>query len=241
MPSRRALPSPRRRQQMEMARALVAEHPELPRADAPERKHAEIAYSMELYPGAKDYTGIYEHYGLLGPKTLLGHSIHLNHRETGSDGQCRGGGGVLPDLEPLPRFGAVRPRPAGEAMGCAWGSPPISAGARAFHAADYGRGLQGAAIARAAAQSAGFVPPGDARQCRGAGAGREPSAAIERRGGCRPIVVLDARATPTMRMRMATVETLVEELFLLQTLGDDRAIAEVYVAGARAKSTLGGL
>ncbi len=31
------------------------------------------------------------------------------------------------------------------------------------------------------------------------------------------IVVLDARATPTMRMRMATVETLIEELFLLQT------------------------
>jgi guanine deaminase len=35
------------------------------------------------------------------------------------------------------------------------------------------------------------------------------------------------------------VETLAEELFLLQTLGDDRAIAEVYVAGKAAKSALG--
>lgn len=44
-----------------------------------------------------------------------------------------------------------------------------------------------------------------------------------------------------MALRLATVTSLVEELFLLQTLGDDRAISEVYVAGARSKSTLGGL
>jgi guanine deaminase len=50
--------------------------------------------------------------------------------------------------------------------------------------------------------------------------------------------VLDARATPAMRVRMETVETLVEELFLMQTMGDDRSIAEVYVAGKAAKSTL---
>ena len=51
-------------------------------------------------------------------------------------------------------------------------------------------------------------------------------------------IVLDAGATPAMRLRMETVETLVEELFLLQTMGDDRSIVEVYVAGRPAKSTL---
>ena len=35
-----------------------------------------------------------------------------------------------------------------------------------------------------------------------------------------------------------TVTRLSEELFLLQTLGDDRAVAEVYVAGKPAKSLL---
>ena len=34
------------------------------------------------------------------------------------------------------------------------------------------------------------------------------------------------------------IETLAEELFLLQTLGDDRAVREVYVAGRPAKSSL---
>ena len=40
-------------------------------------------------------------------------------------------------------------------------------------------------------------------------------------------------ATPAMALRMETVETLAEELFLLQTLGDDRAIAATYVMGER--------
>jgi guanine deaminase len=41
-----------------------------------------------------------------------------------------------------------------------------------------------------------------------------------------------------MALRMETVTSLVEELFLLQTCGDDRAVAEVYVAGRAAKSAL---
>ena len=52
------------------------------------------------------------------------------------------------------------------------------------------------------------------------------------------ITVLDSGATPAMRLRMETVETLAEELFLLQTLGDDRAVVETYVAGRPAKSVL---
>jgi guanine deaminase len=52
------------------------------------------------------------------------------------------------------------------------------------------------------------------------------------------ITVLNSGATPAMRLRMETIGSLAEELFLLQTLGDDRAIAEVYVAGRPAKSAL---
>ena len=53
------------------------------------------------------------------------------------------------------------------------------------------------------------------------------------------IIGAQSGATPAMALRMETIETLAEELFLLQTLGDDRAIAEVYVAGKPAKSSLG--
>jgi guanine deaminase len=41
-----------------------------------------------------------------------------------------------------------------------------------------------------------------------------------------------------MALKMEVVKTLAEELFLLQTMGDDRAIAETYVAGVAAKSSI---
>jgi len=54
------------------------------------------------------------------------------------------------------------------------------------------------------------------------------------------LVVLNAVATPAMGVKMERVETLAEELFLLQTLGDDRAVVETYVAGVAMKAGLGG-
>jgi guanine deaminase len=49
------------------------------------------------------------------------------------------------------------------------------------------------------------------------------------------LVVLDSRATPAMALKMEAVKTLAEELFLMQTMGDDRTIAETYVAGKAVK------
>ena len=37
---------------------------------------------------------------------------------------------------------------------------------------------------------------------------------------------------------MRTATTLAEELFILQTMGDDRSVAEVYVAGKPMKSRI---
>ncbi|NUS67840.1 MAG: guanine deaminase, partial [Ensifer adhaerens] len=45
-------------------------------------------------------------------------------------------------------------------------------------------------------------------------------------------------ATPAMALRAEVVNSLADELFLLQTMGDDRSIVETYVAGKPAKSTL---
>jgi guanine deaminase len=50
-------------------------------------------------------------------------------------------------------------------------------------------------------------------------------------GAFADLVVLDARATPAMAHRMETVRTLEEELFVLMTMGDDRAVRQTYIAG----------
>jgi guanine deaminase len=41
----------------------------------------EIAVARRLFPWARDYTEVYEKCGLLGPRTVLGHCIHLSARE----------------------------------------------------------------------------------------------------------------------------------------------------------------
>ena len=42
---------------------------------------AEIAWVRDLYPAARDYLDTYEAHGLLGPRGVYGHAIHLTARE----------------------------------------------------------------------------------------------------------------------------------------------------------------
>ena len=225
--------------QMEAARALVAEHPEAYVQTHLSENADEISFSMELYPGSPDYTGIYEDYGLLGPKTLLGHCIHLNHRETG----------VLAETGSVAVFCPTSNLFLGS--GLFDRERLIKHGVRIGVATDIGGGTsysmlrtldEGYKILQLRGQrlnpyaSFYMATLGNARSL-----SLEGTIGAVALGNAADLVVLNAAATPAMAMRMATVSSLAEELFLLQTMGDDRSVAEVYVAGARAKSTLGGL
>ncbi|MEY8120870.1 guanine deaminase, partial [Falsihalocynthiibacter sp. BN13B15] len=68
-------------EQLEMAGALVAANSDCYVQTHLSENHDEIAYTAELYPDARDYLDVYQSHGLLSPKMLLGHSIHLNPRE----------------------------------------------------------------------------------------------------------------------------------------------------------------
>lgn len=225
--------------QMQAAQALVAEHPDCYVQTHLSENDAEISLSMELYPDSPDYTGIYEDYGLLGRKTLLGHCIHLNTRETGVLAET----GAVAVFCPTSNlflgsglFDRERLGKAGVRMGLA---TDIGGGTSFSMLRTLDEGykvlqLRGQRLNPFAAFHMATL--GNAQAL-----GLEAEIGAIAPGRAADLVVLDAAATPVMAMRMANAETLAEELFLLQTLGDDRAIAEVYVAGARVKSALGGL
>ncbi|WP_332692266.1 guanine deaminase [Devosia sp.] len=226
-------------EQLEASQTLVAEHPDCYVQTHLSENAAEITYAMELYPGSPDYTGIYEDYGLLGPKMLLGHCIHLNHRETR----------VLAETGSVAVFCPTSNLFLGSGL---FDHERLSkAGVRIGVATDIGGGTsysmlrtldEGYKVLQLRGQrltplnSFYMMTLGNARSL-----SLEGTIGAIAPGNAADLVVLNAGATPAMALRLATVTSLVEELFLLQTLGDDRAIAEVYVAGARAKSTLGGL
>ena len=54
-------------------------------------------------------------------------------------------------------------------------------------------------------------------------------------GNFADLIILDSQSTSLMRHRMERCNTIEEELFILQTLGDDRAIDSVLVAGKKRK------
>ncbi len=226
-------------EQMEMAGALASEYPDLHIQTHLSENHAEIAFTQELYPWSRDYTDIYEHYGLLGRRTLLGHCIHLSERE--ADALSRSGsvavfcptsnlflGSGLFDYQ---RY-RTRAQPLRIAAATDVGGGTNYSMLRTMDEGYKVIALNGEKLNPLA--SFWQITRGNAEALSIA----DKVGTLEE-GTDADIVVLDARATPAMRLRMETVTTLAEELFLLQTLGDDRAVAEVYVAGSPAKSMLG--
>jgi len=225
-------------EQMEMAGALMREFPDLHMQTHLSENHAEIAFTQELYPWSSDYTDIYERYGLLGGKALFGHCIHLSEREADALSDSGSvavfcptsnlflGSGLFDYQRYRQRAKPLRIAAATDVGGGTnysmlrtmdEGYKVIALNGEKLNPfASYWQMTRGNAEAMSIADRVGTLDEGTEAD----------------------IVVLNAGATPAMRLRMETVGTLAEELFLLQTLGDDRAVVEVYVAGKPAKSTL---
>ncbi|WP_136659346.1 guanine deaminase [Nitratireductor sp. XY-223] len=225
-------------EQMEMAGTLMREHPDLHMQTHLSENKAEIEFAKELYPWAKDYTDIYERYGMLGPASLFGHSIHLSEREadvmseTGSvavfcpTSNLFLGSGLF-DLKTLDE----RSNPVRIAVATDVGGGTNYSMLRTIDEGYKVLQLQGQRMTPL--ESFYRITLGNARAL-----SLEDKIGSLEPGREADIVVLDAAATPAMALKMEAVTKLTEELFLLQTLGDDRAIVETYVAGEPAKSTL---
>jgi guanine deaminase len=224
--------------QLEAAEALAREFPDLHIQTHVSENLAEIDYANELYPDAGDYVGIYEKYHLLGPKTLLGHCIHLSHREVGVLAETRSVAVFCPTSNLFIGSGLFdydRLQQNGVRIGVA---TDVGGGTSysMLRTLDEGyKVLQLRGQRLNPLRSFYHMTLGNARAL-----GLDDRIGSVAPGRDADLVVLDARATPQMALRMETVQSLVNELFLLQTCGDDRAIVETYVAGKAMKSALAG-
>ena len=225
-------------QQMQAAQALAREFPDLHIQTHLSENLEEIDYTCSLYPEAIDYTDIYARYGLLGRKTLLGHAIHLSDREADAISEAGSiavhcptsnlflGSGLFP-LRRLTR----RQKPVRIAVATDIGGGTSYSMLRTMDEAYKIQQLQGERLNPL--ESFHLMTLGNAQAL-----GLETRIGTLEPGSDADLVVLDAGATPAMALKMEVVTKLTEELFLLQTMGDDRAIAETYVAGRPAKSGL---
>ncbi len=209
--------------------ALLAEFPTVLMQTHLAENRDEIATVKTLFPDDPSYTAVYERAGLLGPRSLLGHCIHLGKDEIA----------LLRDSGSVAVFCPTSNLFIGSGLFDYDGL--AAAGVRIALATDVGGGtsysmLRTAAEAYKVMQLRGQNLPALAAfdlMTRGnaAALGLENEIGSIAPGAFADLVVLDAHATPAMAHRMETARDLEAELFVLMTLGDDRAVRQTYIAG----------
>ncbi len=216
-------------EQLAMTGQLAREHPDCHIQTHLSENRDEIAFTLSLYPHARDYLDIYESHGLLGDKILLGHSIHLEEREIARIAET----GSHPVFCPTSNlflgsglFDEAGLRARGISSGIA---TDIGGGTSYSMLQTLNEGykilqLRGQKLHPYAAFH--WATRGNARVL-----GMEDRIGTLAPGSDADLVVLDSRATPAMALRMERAETLAHELFILQIMGDDRSVAQTYVAG----------
>lgn len=222
-------------EQLEAAGALWAESPDCLMQTHLSEQHEEIAWVKELFPAQEDYLAVYEHFGLLGPGAVLGHSIYLSDREWGAIRDAGASIAHCPTSNAFigsGLFHAARSHAEGIRTGLATdvgGGSSFSmlrTMASAYEIGQLrGNALHPARLLYMATQgSADALHIGD--KVGNLEAGREAD-----------IVVLNLASTSVIEQRSKRAEDLWEQIFPTIILGDDRAVEAVYIAGAPVKAS----
>jgi len=189
----------------------------------------EINWVKQLFPEARSYLDVYDRHGLLGPRSVFGHCIHLDERDRARFVASNSAMSFCPtsnlfigsgffDLEAARRLG-LRVGLATD-VGGGTSYSMLQTLAEAYKVLmthgqrlNAWRGLWLATLGGAACLSLddqiGNFAPGKEADC----------------------VILDLAATPVLDRRMQVAKTLEERLFALMILGDDRVVAHAYIKG----------
>jgi guanine deaminase len=222
--------------QLEAAGALKKALPDCYLQSHISENRAEVAWTKELFPERAGYLDVYDHHGLLGPRTIYGHGIHLTEAELARMHET---GTAIAHCPTSNFFLGSGCFDIGRAVRR---ERPVRVGL----ATDVGGGttlsiLQTLNEAYKAAQMNGYaLSAGHAFYLATRGSARALDLE-DRIGSIAPgmeadLVVLDLKSTPLIAFRMKHAADLAEALFIQMTLGDDRAVRATYAQGKRVYS-----
>lgn len=219
--------------QLQAAGSLLNDYPDVYLQTHLSENLTEIAEVRRLFPKSRSYTDVYDRFGLLGPRSLFGHCLHLNEGE----------------IQRLSESGSV-------AAFCPTSNLFIGSGlfdwakladprrpVRLSLATDVGGGTS-YSLLRTMGEAYKVLQLQDqslpaltafhqATRGNAEALGMEGEIGTLDVGRTADLIVLDVAATPAMRHRHeAGNGDLEEELFILMTMGDDRAVRATYIQGA---------
>ena len=217
--------------QMELAGALWREHPGTYLQSHVAEQRGEVARARKLYPERSDYLDVYDHYGMLGPRAIYGHGIWLSESELA---RCHETGTAIAHCPTSNTFlgsglfdlakARGRGHPVHVALGTDVGGGSSFSLLATMHEAYKVAQLIGSTLS--AAHAFYLATRGAAQALY-----LEDTIGSIAPGMEADLIVLDLKSTPLIDQRMRRCESLDEALFVQMTLGDERAIRAVYVAG----------
>lgn len=217
--------------QLDACGTLASEHP-----DAFIQTHLcenkdEIKWVLELFPERKSYLDVYAHAGLVRDRSVFGHGVHLTEADLCT---CHQTGAALAHCPTsnlflgsglFRLFDAKNPkRPVRVGLGT-----DLGAGTSFSQLQSLNEAYKVAQMNQTrfnAVQAFYLATRGSAEAlC------LQDRIGTVAKGYEADLIILDKKATPLLALRSEFCKDIVEQLFVLMILGDDRAIKATYVAG----------
>lgn len=217
--------------QLALAGQLLGEYPGLYMQTHISENLKEVEWVKALFPERKHYLDVYDHFDLLGERSVFAHGVHLCDDECQRLGETGSAIAFCPTsnlflgsgLFDLPQ--AERHK-VNVGLGTDVGAGTSFSILQTLNEAYKVMQLQGERLNPF--KSLYLATLGGARALR-----LEDRIGTLAPGSEADFVVLDYAATPLLDYRLRQATTLEEKLFALMILGDDRTVKETYAAGAR--------
>ncbi|MCP4748003.1 MAG: guanine deaminase [Desulfobacteraceae bacterium] len=218
--------------QLKKAGQLLREHPGVYMHTHLAENLEEIKWVKELFPRASGYLDVYDHYGLLGKRSIFAHCIHLNDHEfellhkTGSGiafcptSNLFLGSGLFP-------LSKTENKKVNTGLATDIGGGTSFSLLQTINEAYKIQQLQKHRLSPF--KSLYLATLGGARTL-----GIDKTIGNFEPGKEADFIVLDYRATPLLDLRLQRCTTIADKFFALTILGDDRAVKATYILGKEA-------
>jgi guanine deaminase len=216
-------------EQLTLAGQLLTEYPDLYMQTHISENLKEVEWVTALFPERKGYLDVYDHFQLLGERSVFAHGVHLCDEECARLAETGSAIAFCPTSNFFLGSGLFN-LPMAEkhkinvGLGTDVGGGTSFSLLQTLNEAYKVMQLQGARLSPF--KSLYLATLGGARALR-----LEDKVGTLQAGSDADFLVLDYNATPLLSYRIKQSRSIEETLFVLTTLGDDRTVQQTYAAG----------